>query len=644
MEKQDLKTTTPEPSKKVERYLPPWSEHLWKLNRELLPDDLVKKLIKVPIKAIPIEDEVTVSGLKNPLCLFILGLSCSNVYKYCVSLKKDIRHIIIIEPDLGRFKSAMGRYYFVDMIKDPRVDLLIGQDREELGVSIYRGFLQCSPKFGPRASTCGNPEIVTDPFIYGKAPLEDSKDLVSNIIGTSQQLFLSMGCSPDSYSRWLQTARNFDTMKTCNKMGKLHDQFKKIPAIVIGGGPSMESFIKVCKEKKLDEKCLLIACDASLKRLLKEGIRPHIVTRCERKLTDIFSGVEKKDLDGIYYAAYPWCPPEFFDLFPESFMLFRNNGICKWTRFDHAECNGGVSSANAALELCFNLGCTEIVVTGIDLCFIDNKSHVAGTEVEFDIESSKSKWTQILGNSKEMVTTIPVWTRCLGEYVNSISKYKSIRPITIYNTSSKGVYIHGTTLKGWNEITASFEKYLTVDIVSMIKSKLEKPSEETIATHEQTKKDTLIKLEAALKELGKIFLFIDDSMTNGAREEEKIVLQLKMHRDLKPLYDNLEKLKVTLYQMYEKSCKQVDRFKKEFYQDFIFVNTIMDTCQLDLYKSENDGNALKNRITIEHERLKEYIRMHEQLYRIYEYYIVKMIDLFKGESKDEADSGMLSES
>ena len=144
---------------------------------------------------------------------------------------------------------------------------------------------------------------------------------------------------------------------------------------------------------------LIIAPDAVLYKLIKNNIKPHLVVRCERKYTSIFKGVTKDMTDGIYYCMYPWTPPEFVPLFDDIFYLFRKNGVCLFTGLNHGSIDGGVSSSNACFEMALKLGCKNIVMAGIDLCMIGGKTHTGDTQVEFDINRSKDKWTKVKTNS-----------------------------------------------------------------------------------------------------------------------------------------------------------------------------------------------------------------------------------------------------
>lgn len=661
------------------------SKGIYLANLEKLPKDLVDQLKDCPETALPVDPVVKIQRLKNPLLMVVIGLATRKVIEELKKSEKEIKHIVVIEPDITVFHGTIKRHYIGDFLEDPNIDFLIGLPLETLQSEMLRLMTAQSPSFGTRIISSLSPEYLVDPFTYtevGGLPTDIPQKIAGIVEGATKQLTLSMGCASDGHFRWEQTIRNFHNLKTKRSVKGLFDKFAHVPAVVLGGGPSLEDFIQTAKAVgDIEDRALIIACDASLRRLLKEGIRPHIVTRCERKLTTIFDGVLREDTAGIIYAAYPWTPPEYFDLFQESMILYRNNGICGWTELDHGQVNGGVSSANAGLELAWMLGCNTVITSGIDLGFINGNSHVAGTEVEFNIEKSKPKWDEIEDNSGGKITSIPVWIRCLREYEASIHKYNLTRPMKVVNTSLKGAKIVGTELLPFDRAIEAYAPEsgiklnlaksrvqsildlskidmrdanypLVVTCLEKIKQDCDKalflksfsirdylaglscpPTPEAQARLDAKIKTTIEFLEGASKHLNKLFLGLDDSMLLCQREEEKTMAQVKAQHTPKEFYANVESLKGALAKVYESPCLEIDGFKTKYYADKVFNEVLIDMCQLDVLGGENKVTSLKNTTPLAHERVKEYIKSYEVIYRGIKFYIDELIKNFKGYAK-----------
>jgi len=557
-----------------------------------------------------------------------VGFASDAIIRFILKTEKLVKHVIVIEPELGVFHATIRRHYVADLLKDKRFDFLIGVPFAELAPTLFKIFGDFNNSLGSRPSTCQAPEIIADPFLYGPGKRRSSEELSQYtyiITDTVKQLFTSMGCAADSYARVLQTLRNEKNLIESYKINGLYNKFPKVPAIIVGAGPSLEEFLVYAKENELDKKSLIIACDAALRRLSQEGIRPHIVVRCERKYTQIFDGVDKEMTKDVFYAAYPWTPPEFFELFDEKFMLFRNNGICKWTALEHAEVNGGVSACNAALELAFNLGCENIFLTGIDLCFVGEKSHASGTVLEFDLKKSKPKWSKVKTNSGDEATTIPIWHRCLCEYVQALVKYQGKRAGTlVFNTSKNGAEIFGAEYKPWNDLTKYFKREYS--LTKLIKDYAKEVGHAEKLAFEKSKARHIEYLKDFLKETQRLFLFLDDALTTAIREEHKIISQLKCHVEPAGFWKNVDTLSSSMGEIYRASCDQIDQYKTRFYPDITFSNLLLDLCQLDLFTTENKANTIQNTMKLGHERMKYYIAIHKNLFKIFEYYAREILD------------------
>jgi len=573
-----------------------------------------------------IDPQVVVAGLRDPKYLVIAGFSTRKIYDDCMKQDKTIDYVLFIEPNVGNFHATLEREYVGDIFEDERVSILLGIPAEEMIPHLYQIFTASDPKSGSRATKIQSPEIVADPFIYkpvdDKMP-DDAIAIITKVREASKQAFLAMGCASDSFNRTEQLLRNEDALKNSVNIKSLFNKFGDVPAIVLGAGPSCKEFIDVYKSHNLSDKFLLICCDAALPLLLESEIHPHIVTRCERKYTQIFSGAEQKPLDGILYAAYPWCSPEYFSMFPDRAMLFRANGLCKWTGLDPGFVDGGVSSANAAAELAALMGCKVIMFAGVDLCFLDDKSHVAGTEVEFDIQKSKSKWSKIPGNSGE-VTTIPVWFRCKNEYEATVIKHKDVAWI---NTSVKGAKINGMRVAPLIDLLPAMKEKKFIR--RKIRELSEYSSDDDFEKFTAKKAITLKFFKQVKKDLQKLFLNLADNKQIARRETDKIAMQSKTFSDSSEYFIQARAATDSLENIYKEPARQIDEFKKKYYSLDLFSLTLLDICQVDYFINENKTAALENTVTIKFVRYKHYVDLTVSFFKTLEYYTDELIRILE---------------
>ncbi|MCP3880499.1 MAG: motility associated factor glycosyltransferase family protein [Sulfitobacter sp.] len=609
----------------------PTNLNLYKANLDLLVQirGATDVLAKFEPRTVAVVDNLRFPELDDPKYLVIIGFSSMKVLETVMRTGKEIDYVLIIEPDMSVFHGTIMREYIGTVLNNPRIDCIFGVPPAQLGPCLHKIFSKID-EYGARQWRCLSPEVIFDPFVYGidHPVFKQVRQVVSD---TARNLFEQMGCSLDNHLRWEQFYKNRKNIQDAWKVAPLIRQFSACPVIVVGAGPSCKEFIEQCKTRDLTDKALVIACDAVMPLMLREGIKPHIVLRCERALTRIFKGVTREDTKGIYFAAYPWVDYAFFDLFDDHIMLFRDNGLCRWSGYTPGEVNGGVSSANAALELALLLGAKQIILTGVDCCFIDNRTHVPGTEVEVDVEESKATRTQVPGNAGEPVTTTPVWFRCLLEYQNTISKHTSgiDNPPRVINTSLKGAKIEGAQLVPWPEVVLTDE----VHAGGKIQQHLERHIRADEAAFREKVKQTLEYLREAKYAMETLFLESDDALLLAMREQHKCMQQLKSHVVASEFFNNVEGLDAGLTKMFAEAVKLIDAFKLKWISDPRFQFTLIDICRNEHSRTENQVGALRNRVRFEHERMRQYCLLHLANIRILHTYCDKLIRMLEEPDK-----------
>lgn len=602
-------------------------------NLALLPEPLKKELEGVPHAQTPVDPDIIIQGIKNPLITVFIGLSTRKLIDALKRKKKRVDNIIIIEPRLDVFKELIMTEDVGDLFTDPRVDFLVGLKNEELLTELFKVLAKADQNESiSRVGKMLNLEKVVDPFIY--VDLESSKEAqqINQIVDeTIKHLELSMGCPDDQGKRWELMIKNRHNMAKSWNISPMWKKFEGKSAIVLGGGPTLQEFIEAYKAHPWMKNCMIIAADAVLHKLIQNDIKPHIITRCERKKTQIFKGVTKDMTKGIYYAAYPWTPPEFFDLFDDHFYLFRNNGVCVFTGIKHGFVDGGVSSGNAALELALNLGFSNVFLAGIDLCMLDGKTHVEGTQVEFNPENSKAKWTKVETHEGKQEITIPVWIRCRNEYGQSIDKHNGKRKnIKIYQTSKRSAKILGAEFKSWEDSVRIFKEEVKIDEeIEKYREKISKEDIDYFYKTVQEAHDTIKDIAEACRitiELEK------DAQATFDNELEKMIRKIKrdageknMHlvRSLRAVQPNIEKLAQNISDVYDTN------FKLKYCPNKYYRTCIMDILQHDVFLYENKVNSLANMRDFSDDKFLEYAVLTRDFLDKIEFYSDYFVRLFR---------------
>lgn len=625
MEKKDKKDTT---------FMRQKIPQFWKNNSELLikhgKKPIVDAMNKIKDSPIKIDKNVIIQGIKNPLTLVLYGCSSRILYDAVKRKKKVVSYMCIIEPDIRILKHALMTEDWTDILDAPNIDIIVGIRGELLISQMFKALtMPIKGSAVSRSTLIENMEIVLDPFQYTtKEKIKQGKEEIRVIAETRQQIKLSMGCSDDQFRRYELMIANAKNMFNSWNIKNLYGKFADVPAFVLGGGPSLDEFIKTYNSDEKYKNSIIIAADAVLHKLLENGIKPHLVTRCERKLTNIFKGITKEKTKGIYYAAYPWTPPEFFELFDDSFYLFRRNGVCLFTELDHGAVDGGVSASNAGLELAILLGCRNIILSGVDLCMVGGKTHTDGTQVEFNIEASKARWTKVKTNGGGEATTIPVWQRCRREYAQSIFKHiEAQKKFKVYNMSKDGAVVELTEYKPLPDIDVFGED---MDAHKLIKKHRTKLTQKQQDKFNDMLKEAVERIKDFSNTIEISNSLAEDSKRTAEGELDKLValIQTKaktpyqLIMGLRAQEANVNKLWKGVADSYE------DNFRKKLYTEMLFRILIFDVLQIDFYHYENQVNAMFNATKYEDERnYNFYVCTKEMLVKVL-YYLEKFEKLF----------------
>ena len=165
---------------------------------------------------------------------------------------------------------------------------------------------------------------------------------------------------------------------------------------------------------------------------------------------------------------------------------------------------------------------------------------------------------------------------------------------------------------------------------------------------EKRKKDAIEYLSQVLKDLKEVFAGLDDCLNNNLREEVKCMNQLKSQYEPKEYFRILGDVTKSLKEIYSSPAKIIDGFKSKHYNNALFTQLISDTLQLDIFKAENKVRSMKNVMPDEHERMKQYIFLHAQVFRLIEYYARETKALLEGQEmilsweKESDNSGTMS--
>lgn len=284
-----------------------------------------------------------------------------------------------------------------------------------------------------------------------------------------------------------------------------------IPAFLIAAGPSLDNTIEFIKKNQ--DKAVLVAVGAVLKRLKAENIKPDFVIEVEDKKDDVYYR-HQFQYDPDYYKnlfmmfvnhAYP----EVFSLAGKTAMyingshisarMFENIPVFKFLGL-------GSTVSEACLVFILSLGFKTVYLFGLDLGYTDPTKHHASGTIHYDkdfmyYKNAFSNHIKVKGNLRDFVYTERFFSMSKIAIENIIKTQKP-EHTQIYNTSD-GVYIEGAKpLKpvelefislstNKHQLITRLEKNFRNDYkkdINIIKSNLEKLKQDILEDIQKLKK------------------------------------------------------------------------------------------------------------------------------------------------------------
>ncbi len=417
---------------------------------------------RIEVRQVLAKDE-----FRYPQFVVFLGFGMGYYPMGFLSNRNDtLKHMLIIERDLRVLKEAFSHIDLTPLLASPKVEIIAGLPLERLYPPM-RKYMEV----GDRKYYAKTIKVVEHPpswhiyHDYYKGVLRHLKDAVRETV-------LFFGNDPhDSLIGLENIMKNLLVIAENPGMNQLFGKFAGKPAICVASGPSLQKNIHVLKQ--LQDRALILCCDATLKPLLKEGIYPHMVSSLERviQVVPFFEGIPAEELENTYLAACPVIRPESYAAYNgKTIVSYRDFAHFKWIGIDKGIMRIGASCANMSFKIAEMLGCNPIILVGQDLAFAPTgESHVKGSVYGEDSVKPKGAF-EVPGNYQKTVLTNPTWYMFLKHFELDIADYKGV----CINATEGGARIAGTKIMTLEEVA---RRYLNsqVPALDIIRSNLKWP-------------------------------------------------------------------------------------------------------------------------------------------------------------------------
>lgn len=253
------------------------------------------------------------------------------------------------------------------------------------------------------------------------------------------------------------------------KLRTLRGAFKGRPSVVVSAGPSLDKNYELLKGR--EDKLLIIATDTVLRKLLKNGIRPHIVCALERGLVVLdkhFRDVirdYKEELKDVLLVVQSVCVPQIVGTWPGPKIVVGKAGLpLDYWVVEKLLDGDTVPSGNSVAHMCMNiaalLGSDKIALIGQDLAYgEEGATHSGDTawskEKSGDARISEENRIPVPGALGGTVFTHRVWLMFLRIFEQMIGSLAEVG-LRVYDCTEGGALIRGTEVMSLKDFTSSF--------------------------------------------------------------------------------------------------------------------------------------------------------------------------------------------
>lgn len=314
---------------------------------------------------------------KNPnSCLILCGLGFLYHLK-ALSKRSSFKRIVIYEPCREIFLACLHEVDWEQLLTGFNFLLLVGKENKlnadmtvnHLG-SDYFSSLEVNMEI---AALPAYKELFTNEISEFQTKIKEIYQLIQ--VNLSTKNFFSEKWAANGF-------KNLRSMAGSVFIRDFFDQFSNVPAIIVSAGPSLEKNIHLLNHVK--EKVLIICAGASIRAMLKHGVRPHILVAMDPGADAnrlIYNDLDLHDITLIYSSRFFY---EIVEKYSGSKILmkldvesFPDLLAINWDE-EIGTVKGGFSVAHTAFDLAVQLGCNPITLIGQNLAYSENKFYAEG--------------------------------------------------------------------------------------------------------------------------------------------------------------------------------------------------------------------------------------------------------------------------
>lgn len=289
-------------------------------------------------------------------------------------------------------------------------------------------------------------------------------------------------------------------------------EFKNIPVLICGAGPSIGSQIDLIK--KLKNRAIIFASGSALNVLNKQGIMPHFAACLDPDSTQESRFLTNYAFELPFFYHTRFYAPAAKNIHGPRIIVTDIGGVLggQWF-FKELGLNilpdmvgGGVSTTNFCHGIASLLGCNPVVFAGLDLAYTKAKRYAEGvtahpTDDRKHHEGIELKVKQTIPTSAEGVETKWDWVMEASSITQTSQMHPEIRVINATAEGMKVMEIPSLDLKDVIEQDMNRSYDLIGWIHTVLQQSEEKISKETLLKVLETWSASIVKCKACAVEI-----------------------------------------------------------------------------------------------------------------------------------------------
>ncbi len=361
--------------------------------------------------------------------------------------------VVVFEQDICLFKAMLYYFDFEEIINTRKIAFFPGDSThfsnafEQLFYSVH--FMGSS--FPTVACTYAAQRNFKAQYIEIHKYIFTQLALLVFHIGNDHQ---------DNLIGFLNLLGNVKEMLKDPYLSCLKDTYKDVPAFIIANGPSLDQNIQ--QLKKIQGRGLIISVESAIKPLMKNEIKPDILTIIERTkatYTCHFENIHYPKDIALFCLAL--VDKHVFPSFQgEKIPIYRaSEAINQWMNKylgDGSALNAGANVSHLAMELAAYLGANPIVFVGQDYAFGPNGMTHSKDSIYYEERGARTREiihsrpvVYVEGNNGEMIPSYQLWV----DFRHGLERKIAMHPDKIFfNATEGGAKIEGTKCARLNAV------------------------------------------------------------------------------------------------------------------------------------------------------------------------------------------------